>query len=338
MVPLVAVCISNYNRCQQLKKAIGSILWQDYPNYQVVIYDNCSTDGSPEYLQDLNRLYPDKIHIVLNEAPDKNAMRTLNCTFNLAKDALLAKYVLVMDDDSYLDSSDTITELVKTAESDYTIAIVGANVKSPDGTNQLRFKNLSGEQLTSNEINNLELITTWEYHGSCALYNVDIVSQLGWYDEAFIIYMNELDLATKCLSAGYKVLFRSDITATHTGVGDTNACNTRAYYFIRNYNTVLARNFRSLAGRLKIVTLQTLTNAGYFGERILFRDYCSRFHIFKFIYYVILAYIRGIIVCFIHHSAHKSQWWIPSFETTMTNTFKHGIIDRMNKFRRNNLD
>ncbi|MBR3040954.1 MAG: glycosyltransferase family 2 protein [Lachnospiraceae bacterium] len=50
-MPLVSVIIPVYNRKEMCKDAIFSALNQDYPNIEVIVGDNKSTDGTFEYLQ-----------------------------------------------------------------------------------------------------------------------------------------------------------------------------------------------------------------------------------------------------------------------------------------------
>lgn len=47
--PLVSVGIPTYNRARTLKKAVNSILGQDYPNIELIISDNASTDDTEMY-------------------------------------------------------------------------------------------------------------------------------------------------------------------------------------------------------------------------------------------------------------------------------------------------
>lgn len=51
MRPKVSVVIYNYNYGRYLQGAVDSVLSQTYPNVEVVILDNGSTDGSPDILR-----------------------------------------------------------------------------------------------------------------------------------------------------------------------------------------------------------------------------------------------------------------------------------------------
>ena len=46
MKPLISVVITNYNYSQYIEKAIQSICEQTYPNIELLIYDDGSTDQS----------------------------------------------------------------------------------------------------------------------------------------------------------------------------------------------------------------------------------------------------------------------------------------------------
>ena len=47
-LPLVSICIPTYNRAGMVGKAIGSALDQTYPNIEVIVVDNASTDSTAE--------------------------------------------------------------------------------------------------------------------------------------------------------------------------------------------------------------------------------------------------------------------------------------------------
>lgn len=57
---LVSVLINNYNYAPYLEYCIDSVLSQTYPNLEILVYDDGSTDNSKEILS----RYSDKIKVV----------------------------------------------------------------------------------------------------------------------------------------------------------------------------------------------------------------------------------------------------------------------------------
>jgi len=78
--PLVSVAIITYNQKEYLKECIESVLAQDYPNFEIVIGDDGSTDGTQEMLKKYERKFPGKFKLILsekNEGITKNQNKVL---------------------------------------------------------------------------------------------------------------------------------------------------------------------------------------------------------------------------------------------------------------------
>lgn len=74
--PLVSIAVVTYNQLSYLKECINSCLDQDYPNYEIVVADDYSRDGTQEYLHKLQKRIPNKINLILSEY---NSGITNNC-------------------------------------------------------------------------------------------------------------------------------------------------------------------------------------------------------------------------------------------------------------------
>lgn len=59
----VSVIIPTYNRKNTLKRAIDSVLNQTYKNFEIIIVDDCSTDGTLEYITELYGALENLIYI-----------------------------------------------------------------------------------------------------------------------------------------------------------------------------------------------------------------------------------------------------------------------------------
>lgn len=56
--PLISVVIPVYNREHYIAQAIESVATQDYPNWEVIVVDDCSTDGTVTVAKKLQQKYP----------------------------------------------------------------------------------------------------------------------------------------------------------------------------------------------------------------------------------------------------------------------------------------
>jgi len=53
-VPGVSVVIPSYNRLRSLPRALQSVLRQTFEDIEVIVVDDCSTDGTWDYLQTIH--------------------------------------------------------------------------------------------------------------------------------------------------------------------------------------------------------------------------------------------------------------------------------------------
>ena len=51
---LVSVVIPTYNRSKTLKRALDSVIIQDYRPIEIIIIDDCSNDGTQDMLKNYN--------------------------------------------------------------------------------------------------------------------------------------------------------------------------------------------------------------------------------------------------------------------------------------------
>lgn len=93
MDALVSIIVPNYNSEKFIKETLDSVLAQTYPNWEMFVVDDCSTDGSAEIV----RGYAEKdsrIHLVLR---DKNSgvANVRNAGIQMAN----GKYIALLDSD-----------------------------------------------------------------------------------------------------------------------------------------------------------------------------------------------------------------------------------------------
>ena len=79
--PLVSVAILTYNQEEFLREALETVLSQNYSNIQIVVGDDCSTDGTQAMLKEYEKNYPGKFVLHLAETVLQPLVRGLICHF-----------------------------------------------------------------------------------------------------------------------------------------------------------------------------------------------------------------------------------------------------------------
>lgn len=106
IVPKVSVLLITYNHQQFIAQAIDSVLMQrtTFP-IEVVIGEDCSTDGTRDIVRAYSKQYPEVIRAILpevNQGPFQNVMRTLN--------ACRGEYIAGIEGDDYWTASDKLQQ------------------------------------------------------------------------------------------------------------------------------------------------------------------------------------------------------------------------------------
>lgn len=112
--PLVSVIIPGYNYGKYLRQRIDSVLQQDYPNIEVILLDDCSTDDSQEIMLSYKD-NPKISHIAFNEINSGNPFVQWDKGIALAK----GDYIWIAEADDYADKdfvSSLMQELLKDKE------------------------------------------------------------------------------------------------------------------------------------------------------------------------------------------------------------------------------
>ena len=92
---LISIIIPTYNSIRFIKKTIKSILDQTYNNFEIIFVDDCSVDGTYEYLKKIQKKLKKKIKIIKTKKNSGTASVTRNIGIKNSKGELLC----VMDSD-----------------------------------------------------------------------------------------------------------------------------------------------------------------------------------------------------------------------------------------------
>jgi glycosyltransferase involved in cell wall biosynthesis len=120
--PLVSVVTPFYNTRDFLAECIESILRQTYQNWEYVLVDNCSTDGSSEIAEEHAGRYQDRIRLVRTKSL---LSQVQNYNFALSCISPSSKYCKMVQADDWL-FPECIRSMVELAEAHPFVGIVAA--------------------------------------------------------------------------------------------------------------------------------------------------------------------------------------------------------------------
>jgi glycosyltransferase involved in cell wall biosynthesis len=124
--PLVSIGLPTYNREPLLRKAAAAVLGQDYPNLDVVISDNASTDGTEAFCRELAARDP-RVRYV-RQATNVGATKNYLAVQALATGEY---YMNMADDDT--PAPNYVSECVKALEADPRTAVALGRPLMSDG-------------------------------------------------------------------------------------------------------------------------------------------------------------------------------------------------------------
>src|SRR5690606_23818597 len=97
--PLVSVVFTSYNHAEYLQQALDSILSQSFQNFELIVVDDCSTDGSAEILKSYSEIPCIKLHLL-----EKNTGSYVHASEFGARKAV-GKYLLFAQCDDFAETN-----------------------------------------------------------------------------------------------------------------------------------------------------------------------------------------------------------------------------------------
>lgn len=117
-LPLVSVIVPNYNHYNYLKQRLDCIFKQTYPNFEVILLDDCSTDESQSILSE-HAKNPKVSHCIFNETNSGNTFVQWNKGIALAK----GDFIWIAESDDFCEFN-FLEELIQPFLEDFEITLV----------------------------------------------------------------------------------------------------------------------------------------------------------------------------------------------------------------------
>ena len=206
--PKVSIIIVNYNGKELLQKCLDSLLKVNYDNFEIILVDNNSTDGSVEFI---TKNYPSLIIIKLDS--NKGFAEPNNVAAKISK----GKYLLFLNNDTVV-TPNFISEMVKVMETDKKIAICQSLLLKPDGSVDSSGDFIDHLGVVYNSKTKIdEIREVSSARGASMLVRSDIFEKLDGFDQKFFITFEDVDLCWRSWILGYRVLIIPTSIVYHEG-------------------------------------------------------------------------------------------------------------------------
>lgn len=229
MNPLLSIVIVSFNTRDLLRECLASLDENSRGiSKEVFVVDNVSRDGSADMVErEFPRATLIRSHVNLGFAAANNS------AFRLAT----GRYIVLLNSDAFLKEG-ALQRAAEHMEEDPRIGIGGARLIGRDGSWQpsarlfpsplnefLTLSGLSGRHASSRFFGRFD--RTWAnpeeaadvdwVPGAFSVIRRDALETVGYFDESFFLYYEEVDLCRRFKKAGYRIRYWPDVVVVHYG-------------------------------------------------------------------------------------------------------------------------
>lgn len=239
----VSVLVLNYNGLDYLNECFSSLFKQTYKNYEIFMVDNCSTDGSQEFVK---KHFP-RVRII-------QFKENLGFTgaYNKAIRMLKEDFIALLNNDTKVDRN-WLKELMAVIKKDDKIAICASKILFYDKPKLVNSAGLALTQIGSGfDIGFREDASKFnESRFTCAsggalLLRRKAFIDVGGFDPTYFIYFEDTDLSWRLWLYGYRIIFVPTSIVYHkfgAFCGSYLHSPMRIYYGQKNRITNILKNF-----------------------------------------------------------------------------------------------
>lgn len=275
MINLVSIVIPNWNGLKYLEECLFSLTKQTYKNYEIILVDNNSSDGSIEYIE---KNYPN-VNIIKNSTNFGFAKAT-----NIGIRHSKGVYIAALNNDTKVDPN-WLKELVNVIELNPDIGSCQSkilNYYKPnliDSTGIRMFKSFTVTDRGRGEIDRGQYNSQEEIFGACAaaaLYKKEMLCEIGLFDEDFFAYMEDVDLAWRGRLASWRSMYvpTSIVYHFHSATSGHKSPFSR-YFGSRNRIWCIIKNasYKELLYYIPIIFIWDLVDVSY--GIVKYRDFAQ---------------------------------------------------------------
>lgn len=192
----VSVVVLNYNSKNMLRKSVQSALELDWPNLEIIVVDNASSDASAEMVE---AEFGDRVRTIRRKVNSPTAGR--NEGFRAAS----GEYILSLDNDILLPDKSVIGKGIALLNSFPEVGLLAFKIGSVEDPNEPLPEHWWYPAPLNTGKNQYFYSDT--FSEGAVFFRSQVVGELGGYDEEFFQYWEDVDLALRLMRQGLFVLY-----------------------------------------------------------------------------------------------------------------------------------
>lgn len=263
--PRVSIIVVNWNGLKHTLPCVDSLLQSDYPDLEVIVSDNGSTDGSAEMVE---AKFP-QVRVVRN-----GANLGFGAAVMTAAKVATGDYFAVLNNDVEA-APDWLSELVRVARTEGFAATASLLVFEQDPTmvnaagGDMNFGGLGWPRAyrrprtdVSREPHEVAFCA-----GGVTLYERRAFEEVGGFDPAYFLYVEDSDLSWRLRLAGHRCGLAPNAVLKHDW--DFHRNPRKLYHIQRNRIIMVIRNWSTPALIILapgLLILETATTVGAFSQ------------------------------------------------------------------------
>lgn len=245
--PLFSIVIPNWNGLRFLPVCLDALAAQTYPNIEVIIADNASTDGSQAYIQE----HHPAVSVV--QLPEN---RGFTGACNAGMQAARGDFIALLNNDTEADPG-WVAAVVDAFERHPDAGIVASKMLLFDRRDHIHtagdFFTVDGRagnrgvwQLDVGQFDAEEYV--FSACGGSSAYRRTMLDQIGLLDDDFFFSLEDIDLGWRAQLTGWRCIYTPQAVVYHH-LSATGGGVTASYYDGRNLIFVLVKNYPSALWR-----------------------------------------------------------------------------------------
>ena len=231
--PLVSIIMPCFNEEKVIATAIQSVMELDYPNYEVLVVDDGSTDLTLDAAKKLEK--KGRLRVVSHENAGKSG------ALNRGIAEAVGEYVLCMDADSIL-APNVLKLAIAYFEKNPKLAAVAGSVVLGNTPNVLtlfqRLEYVIGLNFHKTAQSFLSMVTI--VPGPIGVFKRDVIIRLGGYHHD--TFAEDCDLTIRMLVEGYDLAYCPEMIAVTEAPEDLRSLISQRYRWSRGITQAIAKN------------------------------------------------------------------------------------------------